>query len=306
MVSTNVYLSQGSTGEDVKELQLMLKAQGYDVGPVDGIFGNQTEAAVRNYQREHKLEVDGIAGPQTLGKLTQKTTIEDSYDKIEAQRLRIWEDYYKSTETAESTLKSINSQSEERLNTAETVLEGLPGHVTNYINIPGVQLEEAADKLTTDINDVLRQTSQTYNTTASEILVDINDIDTTANNILKNVGIGVGATATNSVDLTRQLVINVTNTAQNESQGLLTNIKEFFKDIYEWGLQQIDRIIDSIKFIIDSIGDVFDYLFDELVKVLKGALEWTEEGLAESVIQIFKIFQDVSRKIALKSMESEK
>ena len=64
-------LRNGSSGADVKKLQQKLVDAGYDVGSsgVDGIYGNATAAAVRKYQKDNGLDVDGIAGDQTLGKL---------------------------------------------------------------------------------------------------------------------------------------------------------------------------------------------------------------------------------------------
>lgn len=62
-------LRKGSEGDQVKALQRMLYAMGYDVGPVDGIFGSKTEAAVRAYQKNKGLTVDGIVGQQTWTKL---------------------------------------------------------------------------------------------------------------------------------------------------------------------------------------------------------------------------------------------
>ena len=58
-------LRRGSKGADVTKLQTFLNSQGYDCGTADGIFGAKTEAAVRNFQRDHSLTVDGIAGRMT-------------------------------------------------------------------------------------------------------------------------------------------------------------------------------------------------------------------------------------------------
>lgn len=57
-------LQQGSTGTSVRHLQCMLNFWGYDLD-VDGIFGKQTNGAVRDFQGDHGLAVDGIVGPQT-------------------------------------------------------------------------------------------------------------------------------------------------------------------------------------------------------------------------------------------------
>lgn len=56
----------GSRGSEVRQIQTRLKNWGYYNGNVDGIYGSQTEAAVRYFQRRNGLKVDGIAGSQTL------------------------------------------------------------------------------------------------------------------------------------------------------------------------------------------------------------------------------------------------
>jgi peptidoglycan hydrolase-like protein with peptidoglycan-binding domain len=73
--STNITLRNGSTGVDVKNLQKALIAEGYNVGKAgaDGVYGNATAAAVRKYQQDHGLAVDGIAGKNTLGSLYGST-----------------------------------------------------------------------------------------------------------------------------------------------------------------------------------------------------------------------------------------
>lgn len=58
-------LGEGSAGEAVRDLQQNLAALGYPLA-IDGIFGKETEKAVRAFQRDHGLGVDGIVGPRTL------------------------------------------------------------------------------------------------------------------------------------------------------------------------------------------------------------------------------------------------
>ena len=63
-------LKQGSSGPDVEQLQLRLKAAGYDPGDVDGDYGKRTAAAVLAFQTDRPdLEDDGVAGPMTIGAL---------------------------------------------------------------------------------------------------------------------------------------------------------------------------------------------------------------------------------------------
>ncbi len=58
-------LQSGSTGGAVRELQIALQQTGNDPGPIDGVFGSQTEAAVKAFQAERGITVDGIVGPIT-------------------------------------------------------------------------------------------------------------------------------------------------------------------------------------------------------------------------------------------------
>ncbi len=57
---------KGSTGSVVRQIQTLLKNQGFYTGSVDGVYGSGTEAAVKKYQKRFGLKVDGVAGPQTL------------------------------------------------------------------------------------------------------------------------------------------------------------------------------------------------------------------------------------------------
>lgn len=59
-------LRNGSRGDTVVTLQKQLFGKGINPGAADGIFGPKTEEAVRRYQEQHGLQVDGIAGPETF------------------------------------------------------------------------------------------------------------------------------------------------------------------------------------------------------------------------------------------------
>ena len=61
------YTTGGS--QSVRNLQRALAAAGFAPGHVDGRYGPLTEGAVRRYQAARHLQIDGVAGPQTLGRL---------------------------------------------------------------------------------------------------------------------------------------------------------------------------------------------------------------------------------------------
>jgi len=62
---------RGSRGEDVTALQKQLAVLGYTVGNIDGIFGIKTQEAVKAFQADQGLAVDGIAGPKTWAELSR-------------------------------------------------------------------------------------------------------------------------------------------------------------------------------------------------------------------------------------------
>jgi peptidoglycan hydrolase-like protein with peptidoglycan-binding domain len=59
-------LYKGDANDEVKLLQTMLGIN------ADGVFGDQTEAAVIKFQSEHNLDADGIVGAMTWAALEAK------------------------------------------------------------------------------------------------------------------------------------------------------------------------------------------------------------------------------------------
>jgi N-acetylmuramoyl-L-alanine amidase len=64
-------ISAPMTGDDVVALQERLLELGYDPGRPGGVFDEQTEHALRRFQREYGLVPDGLCGPATLRSLRQ-------------------------------------------------------------------------------------------------------------------------------------------------------------------------------------------------------------------------------------------
>jgi peptidoglycan hydrolase-like protein with peptidoglycan-binding domain len=58
-------LKKGSNDPAVRDLQEALKALGYDPGPIDGVFGEKTESAVKKFQQAREIAADGIVGRVT-------------------------------------------------------------------------------------------------------------------------------------------------------------------------------------------------------------------------------------------------
>jgi peptidoglycan hydrolase-like protein with peptidoglycan-binding domain len=68
VTSPSENVRKGDTGPGVEQIQTALRAAGYDL-KADGVFGDVTDRAVRDYQEENGLTVDGVVGPNTWAKL---------------------------------------------------------------------------------------------------------------------------------------------------------------------------------------------------------------------------------------------
>ncbi|MFE1748415.1 peptidoglycan-binding protein [Coleofasciculus sp. H7-2] len=62
-------LQPGDRGSEVEDLQRRLKDQGFDPGGIDGIYGSNTQRAVRRFQQARRLYPDGVADARTLREL---------------------------------------------------------------------------------------------------------------------------------------------------------------------------------------------------------------------------------------------
>jgi len=79
MSSSTPVLKKGSKGEAVTRLQEGLLQLGYDPRDVDGIFGPLTVKAVKTFQSNYGLEVDGVVGPNTWTALEEAFTLHASH-----------------------------------------------------------------------------------------------------------------------------------------------------------------------------------------------------------------------------------
>ena len=82
----------GDVSDDVEKLQKALNILGYYGGKIDGAYGEGTTEAVKAYQKEKRLEADGVAGKQTVkaifgsvGKEISRTETEKAKETVAPQ-----------------------------------------------------------------------------------------------------------------------------------------------------------------------------------------------------------------------------
>lgn len=137
MATTYSNLSRGSKGESVRKMQQSLINAGYDVGSsgADGNYGPATESAVRRYQKNNGLSVDGIAGNNTLGKLygTNSTSSKTTSSGTKA--------------TAKSTVPTYNPASDKAYQSANAALDAAKKNMPKYAGAYDGQLKELYDQI---------------------------------------------------------------------------------------------------------------------------------------------------------------
>lgn len=79
-------IQHGAVGDDVIELQARLQYVGYYNGKIDGVFGWRTYWALRNFQYEFGLPIDGLAGTKTKDKLARATKYNEQFVKEQINR----------------------------------------------------------------------------------------------------------------------------------------------------------------------------------------------------------------------------
>ncbi|MCM2674522.1 NlpC/P60 family protein [Shouchella plakortidis] len=115
-------LKQGQTGQAVKDLQSKLVDHGYSTNGVDGIFGAGTESAVRSFQADNGLAVDGLAGRQTISALGGEVTASAPASSNTASASSSNESV--TTAASESTTTETASASEDNSVPVETQVAG--------------------------------------------------------------------------------------------------------------------------------------------------------------------------------------
>jgi N-acetylmuramoyl-L-alanine amidase len=83
---SNQVIQKGAVGDDVIELQSRLQYIGYFHGKIDGVFGWSTYWALRNFQYEFGLPIDGFAGQTTKNKLVKATEYNKQFVKSQLKQ----------------------------------------------------------------------------------------------------------------------------------------------------------------------------------------------------------------------------
>jgi peptidoglycan hydrolase-like protein with peptidoglycan-binding domain len=182
---TGQTLRIGSRGQAVKDLQSKLSKLGYNVGAIDGIYGKQTAAAVKSFQRTYGLSQDGIAGKNTYSAMNQALQRRNTYNKttvIENRYKALENKVHNKNSTWNEVSKSlkdiakmgydfiigddIKTLIDPKANTVDKVIAGLSFLPPGKVIKGALKLVKAGSKVTVKLNkeltviDGIRKTSK--------------------------------------------------------------------------------------------------------------------------------------------------
>ncbi|MCM3003939.1 spore cortex-lytic enzyme [Priestia koreensis] len=106
---SNQVIQHGAVGDDVIELQSRLQYVGFYNGKIDGVFGWSTYWALRNFQYEFGMKVDGLGGLKTRQKLVSVTQYQEQYVKKEMHKGKKFKYYGQSGKGGQSAPSKGNS-----------------------------------------------------------------------------------------------------------------------------------------------------------------------------------------------------
>jgi hypothetical protein len=138
--ANNGVFDKGDRGDDVKHVQTMLASLGAKVG-VDGIYGHETERAVKGYQMMNGLEADGIVGPKTMAALkedAQRVPTQSAVAPVQVEpKYQGSPDKYVPQQT-----QAANAAQPELSNTAQGLIVDAKTHIQNWVAANGLQWNE--------------------------------------------------------------------------------------------------------------------------------------------------------------------
>lgn len=233
-MATYTQLKNGSKGDDVKKLQQTLVDSGYSVGNavVDGIYGSSTAAAVKKYQKDNNLTVDGIAGNQTLGKLYGGSTATTETENTDTTPDYSKYGYDSSTNTAYmAALDALNKAQQEK-----------PMYNGTY------------DQQITDVfNKIVNRDKFTYDLNSDSLYQQYKDQYVQQGKLAMQDAAGQAATATGGYGNTYAETVG-----QQTYQAYLQNLNDKVPELYSMAQDQYNQEGQDMLNEYSLVGDMAD------------------------------------------------
>ena len=217
VTSTN-NLRLGSTGDDVLELQKLLNSAGNYNLAEDGSFGEKTLAAVKDYQTNNGLEVDGIVGTNTWGKLTGGSTNASTTPTTEGSGFT-YQPYQKSDTVAQ----------------AEALLQ------QQLANKPGAYQSEWQTQLNDTLNKILNREKFSYDLNGDALYQQYKDQYTMQGKLAMMDAMGQAQAMSGGYGNSYAQSVG-----QQTYQGYLQQLNDKVPELYQLAMDQYNREGDEM------------------------------------------------------------
>lgn len=263
-------LSYGSSGEDVKELQKALNNVGFSLD-VDGKFGAKTQSAVKSYQKNRGLSVDGIVGNNTwtslYGGVTNNNTndmkpvISTGKSTMTESSVEIKRPEYKKSEAVVSAENNLNNWEQ---------------------NKPGEFSSKYSDEIESVLKSILNREKFNYNINADPLYNQYRE------QYVKNGKKAMMDTIANASALTGGYANSYAVSAGNQSYNdYLSNLNDIALDLYtkaysvykdkgEMDLERIGILNDLDKADYDKYRDSLEDYYRDGEYLLKKLSDMSE------------------------------
>ena len=211
-------ISFGSKNDDVTELQNLLKNNGYKDLAIDGNFGSQTQAAVKDYQEKKGLAVDGIVGPNTWAALTK--------DKNSAQTAP----ESAATAPAETKASTFEYKPSDTVAQAEALLQ------QQLANKPGEFQSPWQSQLNDTLQKILNREKFSYDLNGDLLYQQYKDQYTTQGKLAMMDTMGQAAAMTGGYGNSYAQSVG-----QQAYQGYLQQINDKIPELYQLALSQYNQ-----------------------------------------------------------------
>lgn len=215
MATTRNQVSYGSQGSDVTEIQKLLNHNGYNL-KADGIFGAKTQEAVKNYQQQNNLAVDGIVGTNTWGaQIKEPVANNTTSTETPKENTGFKYDAYKESDTVKKAQELLNQQ---------------------LSNKPGQYTSQWQSQLNDIIGKIMNREKFSYDLNGDALYQQYKDQYTTQGKMAMMDTMGQAATMTGGYGNSYAQSVG-----QQAYQGHLQQLNDKVPELYQLALNQYNQ-----------------------------------------------------------------
>lgn len=247
MADSRRELGYGATGDDVVQLQKTLNDRGYQLD-TDGIFGDKTRAAVKDYQSRNNLASDGIVGSNTWGSLdVMKPTVSTTGATTATGQ----------TQTEQSQPSAAQEQSSAPAYVESDVVKQAEAMLQQQMAAkPGEYSSQWQSQLDDVINRILNREDFSYDVNADALYQQYKDQYTRQGKLAMMDTMGQAAALTGGYGNSYAQTVG-----QQTYQGYLQQLNDVVPELYQLALDQYNQEGDDLynQYSLLANQDEMDY-----------------------------------------------